>query len=396
MTEVQQRVETKKALLTGDDAVAHAVRQSKVDLVAAYPITPQTVMVERIAEFAANGEFEGVFVPVESEHSAMSACIGGALAGARVFTATASQGLALMHEMLYAASGLRLPIVMAVANRALNSPLNIHNDHSDIMGSRDSGWIILFAENGEEVYDRVIQAFRISEAVSLPVAVNLDGFTLTHSAEVVRMLPDDAVASFVGRPPRRNSLLDSVPKSFGMMALPDTYQFFKEDQMRAMVESPRAIRPVEDEYWNLTGRRYGPVKSFRAEDAEVIMVMLGSYAGTARAAAAALRSDGIKVGVVSLGWYRPFPAEELLDAVEGAKTLVVMDRSLSHGARAHPLASDVITTLYTAGERKRIVSVAYGLGGRWFTEEDAKRLFKYALRSGPEFESFLYYGGGDE
>ncbi|MGC9116396.1 MAG: transketolase C-terminal domain-containing protein [Conexivisphaera sp.] len=393
MTEVQQRVESKKVFLTGDDAVAHAARQSKVDLVAAYPITPQTVIVERIAEFAANGEFEGEFVPVESEHSAMSACIGGALAGARVFTATASQGLALMHEMLYAASGLRLPIVMAVANRALNSPLNIHNDHSDIMGSRDSGWILLFAENAEEAYDRVIQAFRISEAVNLPVAVNLDGFTLTHSAEVVRMLPDDAVAAFVGRPPRRSTLLDSVPKSFGMMALPDTYQFFKEDQMRAMEESPRSIRQIEEEYRNLTGRRYGPVKGFNSEDAEAVMVMLGSYAGTARAAAAALRSEGVKVGVVSLGWYRPFPAEELLRAVEGARTLLVMDRSLSYGAGAHPLASDVIAALYRAGERKRVISVAYGLGGRWFTEDDARRLFEYALRPGPDFESFLYYGG---
>ncbi|MGC9189562.1 MAG: hypothetical protein ACP5GG_02445 [Conexivisphaera sp.] len=196
--EVQQRVEMKKVFITGDDAVAHAARQSRVDLVAAYPITPQTVIVERIADFAANGEFEGEFVAVESEHSAMSACIGGALAGARVFTATASQGLAFMHEMLYAASGLRLPMVMAVANRALNSPLNIHNDHSDIMGSRDSGWILLFAENAEEAYDRVIQGFRISEAVNLPVAVNLDGFTLTHSAEVVNMLPDEAVGAFVG------------------------------------------------------------------------------------------------------------------------------------------------------------------------------------------------------
>ena len=369
------------------------MRQSKVDLVAAYPITPQTVIVERIAEFAANGEFEGEFVAVESEHSAMSACIGGALAGARVFTATASQGLAFMHEMLYAASGLRLPIVMAVANRALNSPLNIHNDHSDIMGSRDSGWILLFAESAEEAYDRVIQGFRISEAVNLPVAVNLDGFTLTHSAEVVNMLPDDVVGAFVGRPPRRNTLLDKTPKSFGMMALPDTYQFFKEDQERAMEDARRAIRAVELEYAKISDRAYGPVKAFLSEDADVVMVMLGSYAGTARAAAGAIRrSEGIKAGVVSLGWYRPFPAEELLKAVEGADTLIVMDRSVSYGAIAHPLASDVMAALYRAGIRKRLINVVYGLGGRWFTEDDAQRLFRYASKPGPGFEAFFYYG----
>mgnify|MGYP001772702164 CR=1 FL=1 len=391
--EAQQRSETRKVFLTGDDAVAHAARQSKVDLVAAYPITPQTVIVERIAEFAANGEFEGEFVATESEHSAMSACIGGALAGARVFTATASQGLALMHEMLYAASGLRLPIVMAVANRALNSPLNIHNDHSDIMGSRDSGWILLFAENAEEAYDRVIQGFRISEAVNLPVAINLDGFTLTHSAEVVNMLPDDVVASFVGRPPRRNTLLDKVPKSFGMMALPDTYQFFKEDQYRAMEESRKAIEAVEREYERISGRKYGPLKKFLTDDAEVIMIMLGSYAGTARAAARALREGGVKAGVLSLQWYRPFPYEELVEAVEGAKALVIMDRSVSYGAPAHPLASDVMVALYRAGLRKRVVSVAYGLGGRWFTEDDAQSLFRHALEPGPDFESFFYYGG---
>ncbi|MFP3229140.1 MAG: transketolase C-terminal domain-containing protein [Nitrososphaeria archaeon] len=393
--EVQQRVDSglSRAFLTGDDAVAHAVRQSNVDLVAAYPITPQTVIVERIAEFAANGEFRGEFVPVESEHSAMSACIGGALTGARVFTATASQGLALMHEMLYAASGLRLPIVMAVANRALNSPLNIHGDHSDIMGSRDSGWILLFAENVEEAYDRVIQAFRIAEAVNLPVAVNLDGFTLTHSAEVVRMLPDDAVESFVGRPPRRPTLLDDPPKSFGLMSLPDTYQFFKEDQQRAMEGAPPAIRAVEEAYRKISGREYGPVKRFLSDDADIVMVMLGSYAGTARVAAAQLRSEGIRAGVVSLGWYRPFPADELLRAVEGADSIVVMDRSVSYGASAHPLASDVMTALYKAGLRKRVLSVVYGLGGRWFTEEDAKRLFRHAAEPGPDFESFFYYGG---
>ncbi len=394
--EVQQRVEMKKVFITGDDAVAHAARQSRVDLVAAYPITPQTVIVERIADFAANGEFEGEFVAVESEHSAMSACIGGALAGARVFTATASQGLAFMHEMLYAASGLRLPMVMAVANRALNSPLNIHNDHSDIMGSRDSGWILLFAENAEEAYDRVIQGFRISEAVNLPVAVNLDGFTLTHSAEVVNMLPDEAVGAFVGRPPRRNTLLDREPKSFGMMALPDTYQFFKEDQQRAIEGSRQAILAVEREYGKLSNRKYGPIKAFRAEDADVVMIMLGSYAGTARAAVEATRSEGIKAGVVSLGWYRPFPADELLRAVEDASTLLVMDRSVSYGAIAHPLASDVMAALYRAGVRKRLVNVAYGLGGRWFTEDDARRLFRYASKSGPDFESFFYYGGEGE
>lgn len=391
--EVQQRTEVKKAFMTGDDAVAHAARQSKVDLVAAYPITPQTIIVERIADFAANGEFDGEFVPVESEHSAMSACIGGALAGARVFTATASQGLALMHEMLYAASGLRLPMVMAVANRALNSPLNIHNDHSDIMGSRDSGWILLFAENAEEAYDRVIQAFRISEAVNLPVAVNLDGFTLTHSAEVVRMLTDEAVGTFVGRPPRRSTMLDKVPKSFGMMSLPDTYQYFKDDQLRAVDASPAAISSVEREYAGISGRNYGPVKSLHAEDADVVMVMLGSYAGTARAAVEPLRAEGLKVGVLSLGWYRPFPSGELLRAVERASTLVVMDRSVSHGAPMHPLASDVAAALYRAGARKRILSVVYGLGGRWFTEDDARALFRYASKPGPDFESFFYYGG---
>ncbi len=391
--ELGERLEYKKMLLTGDDAVAYAVKQSRVDLVAAYPITPQTVIVERIAEFAANGEFEGEFVPVESEHSAMSACVGGALTGARVFTATASQGLALMHEILYAAASMRLPMAMAVANRALNAPLNIHNDHSDIMGSRDSGWIILFSESPEEAYDRVIQAFKISESVDLPVAVNLDAFTLTHSAEIVRMLPDEVIARFVGRPPRRPTLLDERSKSFGLMALPDTYQYFKDDHYRSMEESPPSIRRVEEEYKGISGRSYEPIKKYALEDADVVMIMLGSYAGTARMAARRMRSEGHKVGVLSLGWYRPFPKREILDAVEDADTLVVMDRALSYGAPANPLMTDIITMLYEAGMRKRIINVAYGLGGGEFTEDDARTLLEYALKEGPRREFFFYYGG---
>ncbi|MDG7036618.1 MAG: pyruvate ferredoxin oxidoreductase [Nitrososphaerota archaeon] len=387
-----ESVQTRKSLLTGDEAVAHAVRQSNVDLVAAYPITPQTIIVERIADFAASGAFTGQFVPVESEHSAMSACIGGALAGARAFTATASQGLALMHEMLYAASGLRLPISMAIANRALNSPLNIHNDHTDVMGSIDSGWIQLFAENAEEAYDRVIQSFRIAEAVNLPVAVNLDGFTLTHSTEPVEMLSDEAVRGFVGRPPKRDSLMDEAPKSFGLMSLPDSYQFFKEDQSRATTGSGVTISQVEGEYAKLSGRDHGPLKIF-GSGSKVMMVMLGSYAGTARTTARQMKNGGEQVGVISLGWLRPFPERQFLDALEGVETLMIMDRSVSYGAPAGPLASDVMSLLYRYGIKRKVIAVTYGLGGRGFLEEDAMKLFRYAEKSGPSFESFFFYGG---
>jgi len=387
-----ESVQAKRSLLTGDEAVAHAVRQSNVDLVAAYPITPQTIIVERIADFAANGAFTGRFVPVESEHSAMSACIGGALAGARVFTATASQGLALMHEMLYAASGMRLPISMAIANRALNSPLNIHNDHTDVMGSRDSGWVQLFAESAEEAYDRVIQSFGIAESLNVPVAVNLDGFTLTHSMEPVEMLDDEAVSRFVGRPPKRDSLMDETAKSFGLMSLPDSYQFFKEDQFRATTESGPTISRLEGAYAKLSGRDHGPLRVFGA-GSKVMMLMLGSYAGTARTAARLMRGSGEPVGVISLGWFRPFPEQQLLNVLEGVETLLIMDRAVSYGAPAGPLASDVMSLLFRHGMSRRVISVTYGLGGRGFLEEDATKLFRYAMKPGPMYESFFFYGG---
>jgi pyruvate ferredoxin oxidoreductase alpha subunit len=366
--------------MVGDEAVAEAVKQCDVDVVAAYPITPQTIIVEKLAEFVANGEFGGEFVAVESEHSAMSACLGASATGARVFTATSSQGLALMHEMLYNVAGMRLPVVMAVANRALSAPLVLNADHGDMMGSRDSGWIQVYAENVEEIYDRTIQLFRLSEdpRVMLPSAINFEGFILSHDVERVRPLSDESVKGFVKRPRFKRKLDPADPSTFGAIATHENYYEFKIQQLEAMEMALSVFNEVETEYEAISGRKYGAVSAFNTELADYVVVVNGCTSGTMRAAARALNREGGNFGVLAVKLYRPFPTLEVVRNLKAAKAVIVMDRSLSPGAPSGPLAEDVKSALKGARMNPPVLSVVYGIGGRDFSLVDARKVFAMA------------------
>jgi pyruvate ferredoxin oxidoreductase alpha subunit len=364
----------------GNEAVAYAAKQANVDVVAAYPITPQTIMVERFSEYVANGETDAEFVCVESEHSAMSACVGASLAGARVITSTASQGLALMHEVLYLASGLRCPIVMMVANRALSAPINIHGDHSDMMGSRDCGWIQIFVENPQEAYDWTLQAVKIAEdqEVSLPATVNLDGFTVSHAMEDLNHLSDEQVKGFL---PRRNPVYKVDPENpltVGPLAMPDYYYEVKRQQEEAMRQVPHVLNKVTKEYEKVSLRKYGMIETFQMDDAETAVLCMGSTAGTARTVARQLREKGKKVGVVKLWLYRPFPSEELLSVICNLKALAVMERAISFGAPYGALCSDVASILQDCEKKPKIFNVICGLGGRDISPKDIQLVFDEA------------------
>ena len=367
--------------LTGDGAVAYAVKQCNVDVVAAYPITPQTLIVEEFSEYVHNGEVHTEFVCGESEHSAMSACVGASLTGARVFTATASQGLALMHEILYIASSLRCPIVMGVVNRTLSAPINIHCDHSDMMGSRDCGWIQIYVENAQEAYDWVLQAFRIAEDpdVLLPVTVNLDAFILSHSLEGVKVLDDAEVEKFVSTRKPVLRVDPDKPITVGALCLTDFFFETKRQHVEAMNNSPKTISRVNNEFAELTGRRYDFIETFGMDDAEAAIICLGSTAGTAKAVAKSMRSKGKKVGVIKPWVYRPFPAKQIVEAIENLKALAVLDRACSIGAPYGPLCSDIIATLYREGIKLGVFNVIYGLGGRDMTPFNTETVFNETL-----------------
>ncbi len=384
----------KAVALQGDEAVAEAARQCDVDVVAAYPITPQTIIVEKLAEFVADGRFKGEFIPVESEHSALSACVGASVTGARVFTATSSQGLAYMHEMLYNVSGMRLPIVMAVANRALSAPLVLNADHGDMMGSRDSGWIQLYAENVEEIYDRTIQLFRLSEdpRVMLPSVVNFEGFILSHDKERVRPLGDEQVKRFVGRPAIKHKLDPSDPYTLGAIASADTYYEFKMQQSEAMKRVLAVFEEVESEFEEFSGRRYGAVDAYNTEGADSVAVVNGCAAGTMRAAARELNAWGRKVGVLAVKMYRPFPSEQVSRSLRGAKAVVAMDRSVSLGAPSGPLSEDVKAALQAAGVDVPVASLFYGIGGRDLSVEDGKAILGMPKGKGPAGADAVMYG----
>ena len=382
------------AALQGDEAVAEAVRQCDVDVVAAYPITPQTIVVEKLAEFVAEGRFRGEFVPVESEHSALSACLGAAATGARVFTATSSQGLAYMHEMLYNVSGMRLPIVMAVANRALSAPLVLNADHSDLMGSRDSGWIQIYAENVEEIYDRTIQLFKLCEdpRVMLPGIISFEGFILSHDKERVRLLEDEPIHAFLGRPKPAYRLDPEDPTTFGAIATPDSYYEFRMQQVQAMNAALCAFKEVEDDFEAFAGRKYGALDAYNTYKSDVVMVVNGSAAGTMRAAARELNSAGENVGVLAIKLYRPFPSEQLVADLTRARTIITMDRSISPGAPAGPIAEDVKSAIQGAGMNKLVTDVIYGIGGRDMSIEDGKSIFRRAIDQRSFSPHTLMYG----
>ncbi|MGB9842409.1 MAG: transketolase C-terminal domain-containing protein [Candidatus Bathyarchaeales archaeon] len=383
-------VKQERMALSGDEAVAYAVKQSDVDVVAAYPITPQTIIVERFSEYVANGEVQTEYVCTESEHSALTACLAASVTGARTFTATASAGLALMHEMLFVTSGCRAPVVMAIANRALSAPLNIHGDHSDSMAQRDSGWIQLYAENAQEVYDSIIQAFRIAEDVNvlLPVMVGLDGFTLSHTLENVDTLPDDVVKQFIGSRKFLNVLthegktvpfkLDpETPMTMGPIALPNYYFEFKRQQEEAMKNALSVIQQVNSEYAKISGRSYGNglIEPYRLDDAEVAAVCLGSTAGTMKTVVDELREKGVKAGLLRLRTFRPFPVEDLRSALCNVKALAVMDRCMSFGGNGGPVYHEIRHVLYDADVRPYVVNYIYGLGGRDTSPRELRSIY---------------------
>jgi len=352
--------------LTGDAAIAQALRQADIDVLSAYPITPQTIIVEDYQKFAADGVVKAKVIPVESEHSAMSACVGASAVGARVATASASAGLALMWEILYCAASMRMPIVFTVANRALSAPINIHNDHSDGMGMRDSGFIQLYCQSCQEAYDTTLMAFRLAEHhdVLLPVMVGIDGFIVSHNVERVEMLPDDEVTKFVGVRDPVQILDPDNPITMGPLALTDYYFEFKEQQDKAIQNAPRVYKQVEAEFEKLTGRKYGMFETYKTRDADIIIVAMSSMGGTAKVVADVLRERGDKVGVVRLKMFRPFPTREIAKAIGNAKAVAIFEKAMSFGAATHPLALEIRTALYEAKSRPMITDFVVGLGGR--------------------------------
>ncbi|KXS45819.1 MAG: pyruvate ferredoxin oxidoreductase, alpha subunit [Candidatus Frackibacter sp. T328-2] len=359
--------------LTGNEAMAQAMKQINPDVVAAYPITPQTEVVQMFSQFVADGAVDTEFVTVESEHSAMSATVGAAAGGARAMTATAANGLALMWEIVYIAASTRLPIVMPVVNRALSGPINIHCDHSDAMGARDSGWIQLYAENAQEAYDNAIQAVRIGEHedVRLPVMVNMDGFIISHAVESLELLADEDVKEFIGEYTAEHTLLDTEnPIAVGPLDLQDYYFEHKVQQAEAMENAQKVVVEVAKEYKNLTGRGFEYFEEYKLEDAEIAILALASTAGTAKAAVDKLREEGVKAGLLKLRMFRPFPAKEVAKALSGLKAVAVMDRADTFSTIGGPVFADVRSALYDVKSDVEAVNYIYGLGGRDTTVED--------------------------
>ncbi len=380
--------EHKRTAMTGDDAVAHGMYQIDPDVVAAYPITPQTEIVQSFSTFVSNGAVKTELVTVESEHSAMSATIGAAAAGARSMTATSSQGLALMWEMLHIASGYRLPIVMPVVNRALSSPINIHCDHSDTMGSLTTGWLQIYSESAQEVYDNLIQAVRIAEHpdVLLPIMVCQDGFITSHGIENIELLPDHKVKSFVGDYKPSQYLLNiKEPITVGPLQLQDYYTETKAQQSQAMEHSKQVILDIADEYEKISGRKYGFFEEYKLDDAERVIVVLSSAAGTTKAVVDKLRTKGEKVGLLKPRVIRPFPAKELVDALSSAKAIAIMDRAETFSTAGGQLFVELRSAFYESTKRPLMSNYIFGLGGRDTTTREIDKVFSdltYALEQG--------------
>ena len=352
--------------MEGSFAIAEAAKLANVDVIAAYPITPQTHIVERLAELVANGELDANYVPVESEHSAMSACLGASAVGARTFTATAGQGLELMHEVLYVASSSRLPVVMTVANRALSGPLSVWGDHSDVMATRDCGWIQIFAENVQQVFDLLLCAFRIAEdpTVLFPTMVHLDGFHLSHMIEPLYLLEQEEVDKFLPQYHHPYALDPDNPLTMGGFGPPFIYTEAKKAQDVALRASKKVILQVWQKFGELTGRHYSPVEGYKAEDADVLLLTMGSFSETAMMAIDEMQEKGQKVGLIRLRLWRPFPFDEFRQAVTRAQLLIVLDRALSFGGPTGPVCSEVQAALYPLRTKPEVVSFVGGLGGR--------------------------------
>lgn len=375
-------------------AISEAVRLANVDVIAAYPITPQTHIVESLAEMVAEGQLDAEYIPVESEHSAMSACLGSSAAGARTFTATAGQGLILMHEVLLVAASLRLPIVMAVANRALSGPLNIWGDHSDVMITRDSGWIQIFAENGQQAFDQILCAFRIAEHkdVLLPVSINVDGFHLSHVIESVYYLDQKTVNEFL--PPYKHPyVLDpDKPVTIGCFAMPNLYTESRKALDSALHESKKIILDTWQKYGDITGRYYKTVEKYKAENAETLLVTMGSFSENAMMAIDKMQEEGKKIGLIRLRLWRPFPYTDVAEALASVKNVIVLDRAISLGGPG-PVCSEIRAALYSSEKKPAIVSFVGGLGGRDISPADFERIIEIGLekiKSGQTAETIMF------
>lgn len=369
---------TRIRALTGGYAVAEALRQINPEVMAVYPITPQTPIIEAFAKMHADGDVDTEIVQVESEHSAMSATLGAAAAGVRAVTASSSQGILYMAEVLPIVSGMRLPVVMAVSSRALSAPLNIHGEHGDVMAVRDMGWVQLFAQDAQEAYDNAILSLKLAEALDIPVMPIMDGFHTSHTTERVEVLPDDVVKDFVGEKKAAKSLLDQEnPVSFGALALQDTYFEFKVDQEKAMRKAPQAYARICREFSLISGREgCGAVESYLLEDADLALVIMGATSGTAKDAVDALREKGKKVGLLRIKMYRPFPAKEVARALGHIRSIAVFDRAMAMGSGA-PLYQDVVCALHVGASFKHeIASYIYGLGGRDTFRHDVEKAFR--------------------
>ncbi len=380
--------------LSGNYAIAHAVRMADVDVVAAYPITPQTTIVEKLSDFVANGELNAEYVNVESEHSAMSACVGASLTGARVFTATSSQGLAYMHEVLFMASALRTPIVLANVNRSLSAPLNIWNDHSDAMAERDSGWIQLWASSAQEAFDTTVLAFKVAEEMRLPVMVNIDGFIVSHTYEPVELPDEEAVRSYIPSKPMLNRVSPRLSYSTGVVGPPEYYYEMKYQAVDAIERSRGMLRAMQAEYNRRFGRDYADIYTYFMKGADYALLTMGSMTGTARVVAERLRSRGEKVGVVSIRTFRPFPSDILGQVLGGLKAVGVMDRAVTPGGPVSPLLADVASCLYGSASRPVLQGFVAGLGGRDISESEFEMMFsktEAAGRSG-HASSTIYAG----
>lgn len=353
--------------LSGNEAVATAMKQINPDVVAAFPITPSTEIPQYFSTFVANGQVDTEFVAVESEHSAMSACIGAQSAGARAMTATSANGLSLMWEMIYIASSLRLPIILNLVNRAVSGPLNIHNDHSDAMGVRDSGWIMLFSENNQEAYDNTLMAHRIAENkdVMLPLMICQDGFITSHSIENIELLEDDKVKEFVGKYNPEHYLLNrNEPIAVGPLDLQAFLFEHKAQQAEAMKKAKNVIKNVSDDFEKLTGRKYSFFEEYKLEDAEFAIVCMNSTAGTTKFVVDNLRNQGIKAGLLKIRMFRPFPAEEIANALSNLKAIAVLDKADSLNAVGGALFQDIASAMYVNNKKVPMVNYIYGIGGR--------------------------------
>jgi pyruvate ferredoxin oxidoreductase alpha subunit len=389
------KIKQKRLALTGGAAAAEALRQINPDVMPVYPITPQTPIIETFAKFQAERMVDTEIIPVESEHSMMSLCVGSSAAGARTVTASSSQGIALMNEVLYIASGTRLPVLMIVSARALSAPINIHCDHSDMMSVRDTGWIQIFSENAQEAYDNTLIGMELAEKVRLPVMVAMDGFVTSHSVESLEVLPDDVVKKFIGEFKPDQPLLDiSNPVTYGPVGLPDSYFEFKIDQAGAMGNVFAEFGHISSQFHLISGRIHDIFENYKTKDADHILIVMGSTAGTTKEVVDKLREKGEKVGMVKIKFFRPFPHREISEILKKAKSVAVLDRSMSIGTYP-PLYSEIVSSLNmgnkTTSSKVKMASYIYGLGGRDTFQKDIEKVFE-DLISGNISKEIKYIG----